>query len=228
MSITLAEIRLQARDRADMRNSNFVQDSEANNYINNSIAELYDILCEAYGSDYYVTSTEFQTVAGTPAYPLPTDFYEVAGVDIKLDASSNFITVKRFNFNERNRYSDLTVWDLAGLTNIRYRVVGNEIRFNPTPSTASTIKLWYVPTATKLINDSDALDDLNAYSEYVIVDVAIKMMQKEESDVRVLLAQKQALEKRIRDKSQNRDSNIADTISDVTAENDDYYYRSGN
>jgi len=227
MAITLAEIRIQARQRADMQNSNFVSDSEANNYINNSIAELHDILCEAYGSEYFVLSTEFPILAGTAEYALPADFYEVKGVDIKMEAGNNFINVKRFNFNERNRYSDLVVWDLAGLTNVRYRVVGNNLMFNPVPSTSATVRLWYVPVATRLVSDSDSLDDQNAYAEYVIVDTAIKMMQKEESDVRVLMAQKQALEKRIRDKSQNRDASEAGTISDVTAENDDYRYRHG-
>lgn len=228
MSITLAEIRVQARQRADMQNSSFVSDSEANNYINSSIAELHDILCEAYGSEYFVKSLEFPIAAGTPTYALPTDFYEVKGVDIKMQPNGHFINVKRFNFNERNRYSDLVIWDLAGLTNVRYRVVGNNLMFNPNPSQDATVKLWYVPVATKLVNDSDSLDDQNAYAEYVVVDTAIKMMQKEESDVRVLMAQKQALEKRIRDKSQNRDAAEAPTISDATAENDDYYYRNGN
>lgn len=228
MAITLAEIRVQARQRADMQNSNFVSDSEANNYINNSIAELHDILCEAYGSEYFVVSTEFAITTGTASYALPADFYEVKGVDIKMQPSQVYQNVKRFNFNERNRYTDLVVWDLAGLTNVRYRVVGNSLMFNPTPSQDATVRLWYVPVATKLVQDTDSLDDQNAYAEYVIVDCAIKMMQKEESDVRVLMAQKQALEKRIRDKSQNRDAAEAPTISDVTAENDDYRFRSGN
>ena len=52
-------------------------------------------------------------------------------------------------------------------------------------------------------------------------------MQKEESDVGVLFAQKQALEKRIREKAANRDAGTADTVSDIYAENDEYYWRRG-
>jgi hypothetical protein len=226
MTITLAELRLQARQRADMENSKLVSDSELNSYINNSIAELHDILCEAYSSDYYVKTNTFFVTTGVDSYALPSDFYILKGVDLRID-NQDFITVKPFNFNERNRYSELGAWDLAGVTNVRYRIIGNNIVFNPIPDRNAEIKLWYVPVATRLINNSDTLDDLNAFSEYVIVDAAIKMMQKEESDVSVLLTQKQLLEKRIRDRAQIRDAGSPQSISDIYAEGDDFYWRNG-
>ena len=49
MSITLAELRTQARNRADMESSEFVTDTELTDYINSSIAELHDILIQSYG-----------------------------------------------------------------------------------------------------------------------------------------------------------------------------------
>lgn len=227
MSITLAELRLQARQRADMEESDFVSDSELTSYINNSIAELVDILCEAYGSEYYVTEgAESAITSGESTYALPADFYELKGVDIKLDGS-NWMNVARFNFNKRNRFSEFATWafGIDGVTNVEYRIVGNNITFSPEPDRNATYRLWYVPLPTKLVADADTLDDLNSYSEYVIVDAAIKMMQKEESDVTVLFAQKQALEKRIRDKSQNRDAGQAPTISDVSDESTEYWWR---
>ena len=226
MAITLEEIRLQARQRADMENSNFVQNSELTNFINNSIAELHDILSEAYGSEYFVTSSEFSLSTGTESYDLPSDFYILKGLDIKID-NQDFISLRPFNFNERNRYSELGVWDLAGITNVRYRIVGNSVRFTPKPDRNATARIWYVPVATKLVNDTDELEDFNAFSEYVIVDAAIKMMQKEESDVTILMAQKMGLEKRIRDRAQVRDASSPDSISDIYAEGDDFYWRNG-
>lgn len=234
MSITLLELRTQARQRADQENSQFVTDTELNGYINNSIAELHDILAEAYGSEYFVVSCEIPLTNSTASYDLPDGtlysaapaFYELKGVDLKLDNQS-YINVRPFNFNERNRFGDFSFWDLVGITNVRYRLVGGQIMFSPTPDRDATARLWYVPPATVLVADDDTLDDFNAYSEYVIVDAAIKMMQKEESDVTVLFAQKQALEKRIRDKSANRDAAHPDAVTDIYAENDDYYWRNG-
>ena len=51
MTITLAELKAQARERADMEGSCFVSDSQLTTFINNSIAELHDILIQAYDGD---------------------------------------------------------------------------------------------------------------------------------------------------------------------------------
>lgn len=223
MSITLAELRTQARQRSDMEKSKFVKDSELNSYINNSIAELHDLLSEAYGSEYYVKlSSDIPVISGQDSYNLPDDFYELKGVDIKL--SNDFFTVDRFNFNERNRYSTFGAWTGSRCINVKYRIVGDTVKLLPMPDQSATLRFWYVPTATILVNDSDTLKDYNAYSEYVIVDAAIKMMQKEESDVSVLLAQKQALIDRIRGKAMQRDASKSGQVSDIYAENDDFFY----
>lgn len=232
--VTLLQLRTQTRQRADMERNLLVSDSELNSYINNSIAELYDILVEAYGAEYYVTSCTFSTVVNQQAYPLPDGtlynnapkFYELKGVDVMTD-NQTWLNVNKFNFNERNRFSDFTIWDIIGIINVRYRLIGPNISFNPMPDRVAQIQLWYVPLPVQLVADSDTLDDLNAYSEYVIVDSAIKMLQKEESDVSVLMSQKEALKKRITDKAQNRDSALSPTVSDIYAENTDFFWRNG-
>lgn len=219
--VTLAELRLQARQRADMVNSNFVSNSELTGYINSSIAELYDMLCEAYGEEYFVTEYDF-TTDGSEAYDLPDDFYELKGVDLKAD-SQNWINVQRFNFNARNKLNNSEVISWGGINNTRYRLLNQTIKLAPTPPSGTEMRLWYVPLPVKLVDDSDTLQDFNSYSEYVIVDAAIKMMQKEESDVTVLAAQKQALEARIRGKAQDRDAANPESISDIYDEDVDWF-----
>lgn len=224
MTITLAELRTQSRQRADMEHSKFVKDSELNSYLNNSIAELHDLLSEAYGAEYFVkSSADIPIVNGTDAYTLPSDFYELKGVDIKL--AQDWITVDMFNFNERNRFAEFGAWTGAGSVNVRYRLIGDTIMLTPSPDQNATMRIWYVPLATRLASDTDTLNDYNAYSEYVIVDAAIKMMQKEESDVSILAAQKQGLVDRIRGKAMQRDASKAASISDLYAESDDYFSR---
>lgn len=224
MAITLLELRNKTRERADQENSSFVSDSELNGYINSSAAELWDLLLEAYGSNYGVTTPyQFTTVSGQNMYDLPENFYDLIGVDVKFD-DNKWQTVDKFNFNERNRYQDLGTWTVLGLPSIRYRIVGNKIMFSPTPDASTQIQIWYRPVSTILVNDSDELDDLNQYSEYIITDAAIKCMQKEESDVSILAAQKQALAQRIIDKAENRDASKPNSVTDIYAEDDDWYY----
>ena len=110
MAITLAQLKAQSRQMADMKNNNFIEDSELVNYINFAIAELYDLLIQSFSADYYVTTTgALNTVSGQDAYDLPEDFYKLRGVDIKLNRTS-WTTLKPFNFNERNRYDDFGSW----------------------------------------------------------------------------------------------------------------------
>lgn len=225
MSITLLQIRQQARQRADMENSEFVSDSELTNYINASIAELHDIMIQSYGTNYFTKTYEFTTTSGEESYALPSDFYKLDGVDAKI-YNDEWMSLKRFNFPERNRFDKAAPWNRFGTQYLYYRLVGSNLVFTPVPDAGTQIRLWYSPVATKLTLDSDTLNDLNQYVEYVIVDAAIKMLQKEESDVSVLFAQKQALQKRIEEASQNRDAGEPESVADIYAESSEWRYRS--
>ena len=224
MSITLAQLKSQARDRADMANSQFVSDSELVNYINGSIAELHDLLIAAYDNEYFITEYTFSTVSGTDSYALPADFYKLRGIDSRV-GTDQWFTLQPFNFNERNSKNELLSY-LAYGNNFRYRIMGSNLVFSPVPQGVYNIKLWYIPVATKLSSNSDTLNDLNQFSEYVIVDAAIKMANKEEADVSVLAAQKAELKRRIEVMAQNRNADKSESISDIYAENLDYLWYS--
>ena len=60
-----------------------------------------------------------------------------------------------------------------------------------------------------------------------MIDAAIKCMQKEESDVSVLFAQKMAIKERIEVMAQNRDIGDCNRITDVSnaGYDDPYFYR---
>jgi hypothetical protein len=211
---------------ADMEDNDFVTDSEANNYINFAIAELHDLLVESYGSDYFLESTIGATANGTADYALPTDFYKLRGIDVRIN-SSEWINVTKFNFNERNKYEDFGAWTLLGISNIRYRIMGSNVKFTPTPDGNTDYQLWYIPVATKLSLDTDIFDDINQYSDYVIISAAMKMAMKEESDISVLMSERNRLIQKIEQSSQNRDVSEPESISDISAEvNDSLWYTS--
>lgn len=215
--MSLMQLRLLAQQKADMENSNFVSKSEWNTYINQSAFELYDLLITLY-EDYYVKAPLVYVTDGTTVqYTLPTDFYKLLGVDCGIASSSNaWVTLKKFDFISRNRFVFSNVSSTyLGVFNLQYRLVGNTLYFIPTPSGGQSIRVWYIPKMTELLQDNDLLTGISGWTEYVIVDAAIKGMQKEESDVTVLLLQKQALMKRIEDSAMNRDAGQPDTISNT-------------
>lgn len=216
-SMSLLQIRTQAQQRADRVNSQFVTLSEWNMYINQSLHELYDLLTTCY-EDYYIAAPYiFQTSGSSSQYTLPSDFFKLLGIDCGLDDSGNaWVTLKKFDFISRNRYVYPNITStFLGVFNLQYRLLGNSIMFIPTPSANQYIRVWYIPRFVELLADTDIADFYNGWLEYVVVDAAIKALQKEESDVSVLMAQKQALKLRIEDSAMNRDAGQPDSVSDV-------------
>lgn len=219
--MTLAELRTAARQRADQVNSEFVTDTELNGYINSSYFELYDLLVQKYGDDYFVTSdSSIVTDGQNDSYALPADFFKLLGVDLQLSGTAgadngSYVPLDRFNFAERNVAGTATAQGVLARTNLRYRPRGSTLWLTPLPAAGQTIRLWYVPRLTPLSSDSDSADGVSGWLEYVVCDVAIKMMQKEESDVSVLMAQKAALIERIEAAAENRDAGMPQTVADV-------------
>lgn len=225
---TLGAVRLAAQQRADMVNSNFVSLQEWNDYINHSYTELYDILVQVYADEYYMaTPFVFQTDGRYPGlYPLPPDFYKLMGIDLGLGTQTpaqtgpnGWLTLKKFSFISRNRYifGNVPV-SFLGLLGLRYRLEGQYVEFIPQPSANQTLRLRYIPRPVTLLADSDILDGVSGWDEYVIVDAAIKAMQKEESDVTILtflMARKEALLRRIESAASNRDAGEPECASDV-------------
>jgi hypothetical protein len=235
-NVTIATLMSRSRQRADMEDNDFVQDAELVDYINSGIAELHDILVQEYGQDYYVSYKEFNTAADKDTYPINdststeniniSDFYKLRGVDAKINGNDWF-TILPFNFNERNLYQSFGSWSLLGLTNVRYRMVGGNVIFTPMPDGVTPVKIWYIPQASQFSSSTDSstkYDDINGYSEYVVVFAAIRMLQKEESDVSVLMAQKQDLRQRITDAAANRDADNPLTVSDIYQSNNRFFF----
>ena len=217
---TLAQLRTRSRERADMEDSDFVSTTEELSYINASYAELYDILVSRF-EDYFTINTEITVASGDSSFPLPTTFYKLRALDLRLDSSgNNWTALPKFNFNNRNIRNSNVSRLLSGQFNISYSVVGANVELVPTDSALGTYRLWYVPIYTPLADESDTIDGISGWEEYIVIDVAIKMLNKEESSVTHLVKEKEAMLKRIEDMANNRDVDQPEVVGDVT----DLYY----
>ena len=227
---SLGSIRLQAQQRADRVNGKFVSMPEWNNYINQSASELYNILTTLYEDYFKAPDFIFATDGSSDAFYLPdgnsvrdingtvlAPFYKLLGVDIGQSSGANaWVTMPKYDYIERNRYVFPNVTStFLGVFNAAYRLMGNKLEFIPRLSAGQQIRVHYVPRLKRLLQDTDILDGINGWTEYVIVDAAIKALQKEESDVSILMAQKQALLDQINSSAMNRDIGQPDTISNT-------------
>ncbi len=163
--VTLESLRIQSQERADQLNSTFLSTSEWNRNIMGSYKELYDLLISAYGTDYYVnTPVTFPTNGTSQLYPLPDGtttftnaitgatitppaFYKLLGIDLAIQPGNpgSYVTIKPFNFSQRNQYAVPNFQSFYGVTNLRYRLNGNNVWFTPIPSGNQTVQLWYIP-----------------------------------------------------------------------------------
>jgi hypothetical protein len=234
--MSLAQIRLAAKQRADRVNSNFVTDPEWNSYINQSMFELYDLLTTVYEDLYIATPIQFVADGSTYLYDLPNGsntflnalnlnetitprpFYKLKGVDLALQNVNNaYVTVSKFMFADRNRlvYPN-TASTIYGVFNLQYRLMGDKIEFIPTPSAGQGIRLWYIPRLRELLKDTDLTDiGISGWLEYVIVKAAYYALNKQEADTSQLVMQLVSLTKRIEETAANRDAGLPDRISDT-------------
>lgn len=221
-TITLSNLRNTIRRRCDRENSNFVTDSELNDYINASYSELYDLLVGVY-QDFYTTSTTAVVSSGNSSFSVPNDFYKLRAIDRQL-SGDEYISLEKFNFSERNnKYSNTT--NFNSNYNIKYRLVGNSIELLPNAEAPGTYRIWYIPVYTTLSSDGDVLDGVNGWEEYIINDVCIKMLDKEESDSSPFQRGKSQQLARIQEMAAMRDISAPDTITDIYDHvNDDWYF----
>lgn len=227
-TMTLTELLTAVRQRADMVNSQFCTDAELTSYINQSYFELYDLLVSRYGDNYYVKNPPyiFSTDGNSFQYALPTDFYKLLGVDLALSNTlDSWVTIKPFMFADRNRYAVPNFQSFYGVTNLRYRLNGNYLWLTPIPAANQQIRVWYIPKMATLTTGSDTVDGISGWTEYIIVDAAMKALNKEESDVSVLMADKAGLIARIEANAENRDAGSPPKVADVMY--NDFFWPTG-
>lgn len=212
-AVTLTTLRARAREHADAVNTQFVTDTatSVDAFINAGLDELYDLVTEKFGSDYFVSSSSF-TTTGTSTVSLPSDFYKLLGLDVV--SGSDTIDLRRFEFKERNAFKAASIVSATNLP--RYRLQGGLLWFYPVPASGLTGTIWYIPTRTLLVSGSDSCNFPNGWEEYAVLVAAEKILLKEESDISAIEALKQTQFRRISAAAENRDAGEPQRVTDVT------------
>lgn len=197
-TVTLLQLRNRAKQESDNVGSGFVTDAEWDAYIQSSYQELYALIVQAFGNDYFTqtpaTGFTFLTSGTASLFSLPTDFFKLLGVDLQVGGAGNWISLKPFPFSDRNQFA------LSG---------------TQFPMGGQTVRLFYVPLPTLPTVDASTIDGVNGWEEYIVIDAALKAMAKEESDVSVMMARKGAIIARLDAETENRDAGSPATVSDV-------------
>lgn len=184
-SVTLLQLRTDARLYADQRTGQnatpFITDTELTRLVNMKARELFDMLVEARGSDYFATEGTIAIVAGTSRYSLPADFYELSSVTLEW-TTSDFelvlpIGTTRERINYQDRLGSAQPWTRFSWKG--YKLRASQIEFLPEPRGDVTCRLQYVPVFTDLVADGDTFDGINGWEKMVSIGVAIEMREIE-------------------------------------------------
>lgn len=194
---TLLQLRDRCKQESDNVNSSFLSDAEWNTNINNSYAELYGLLAQKFGSDYFVaTPVTIVTDGVNQQFALASDFFKLLTVEVLYGNANQYVTLKRFPLSDKNKFSWIN---------------------SPIPAAGQSVRYWYIPRVTALAADGTSTVDaitMMGWDEYIVVDACIKALAKEESDVSVFIARKQALLSRLEAETENRDAFSPATIVD--------------
>lgn len=215
-SVALSQLRLDARLYADQRPGaadSFITETEITRLINMKGRELYDLLVDARGSEYYATEATIAVVGGTSRYDLPDDFYELSSVTLEWSdqdhelmfpvGSTRLKIAYEANWRKWSRY------DLKA-----YRLRASQLEFLPEPTSDVTCRIQYVPVYVDMVADGDTFDGINGWEKMLTLGVAIEMREIEKRPSPTLAALYREQLDRIETMKSERDAEAPKEIVD--------------
>lgn len=228
MQITVSTISQNAITLANLEYSQFIDTSdsptsELMQYLNLAYMAIYNEIIDC-KETYFLSSYALSTTGNTDEYNLPSDFYKIAGCDV-LYSSTQSATIYPADFASRNRYKSgfflpSTVYGTA----FRYILLNNTIKFQPTPQSVLSIKIWYYPEPTAITTLSQVITFPPGAAEWMSVYLAILFKEKAEEDSSALRARLDQLHMMLKNTYKDRDAGNPEYIRDVNSENMLGYY----
>jgi len=206
MSIYLSQLIEAARDLADITDDPHVEDPTIVRWANRGIERAYKIAL-VHAPSIFQTSSLFTLVGGLGqnTVAVPANLRRL--VHVAKDPSNPSLrrTLRQYNADEKE-----------GTASLAYRREGSVVAIEPYTACAGSYALYYIAGPTTLANLSDPLDAaLETAAEYIETYMAIKCLQKEESDTRELREELAELKSDLEIDFTTLESGTAETIVDV-------------
>lgn len=176
--------------------SDSVNDTEANGYVNEGWHELYDLITAADDARQFAVNSTIPPQVGEHSFRLPYNFYRLVSLHVRtgetyvpgLPAESSQYAELADNVGSTSQPKYFVRWDPN---------TGERFVFVFPAPTPDQLAITYFPQPKELSLDSDSLDNPGSWLEFVMVSAAIRMLNKVERDATALLLAKRQLEMRI-------------------------------
>lgn len=211
MEYTVAQTLLTARQRADVENSQHFGAAEELVLFNTAHAVLHSkkvMLSE----DQETRERTLYTAAGVTEYSVGSDFLKLVSVDLEVGDGS-WAQVPRWTWSDRHRLLDNT---MLYERRCSYRMVGTRIHLLPVPDATRRVVIYYVRAPFEATETTETYEYGPGEHEWIVLDMAIKLLAKEESDPSLYLAERERLwAEVISPACATRDSSRAERIQDT-------------
>lgn len=218
-NVTLTDLILRTRQRADMENSTFCSDSEITHYINDEIFELYAKMVNVDDGKLFAAVSPTLVKVGNNSYQLPSNFMRL--VDVNIYTGSRWVPAYEADSQE---YLNLLSRQYDGDYDVRYFLQLNqdqgryELFLFPSKEIAK-IGVRYVKEAPRLTLGSDTLKWPSNWHEAVVLGASIKCLEKEESETSHLHIQRDRAEARVLKDIRSQSVAQIETLRDVAGRN---------
>ena len=183
-----------------MENSTFCTDTEIEEYIEQSMGALEDLVIESSGAQLYQDQTATQvTAAGTADYiPIdgsqnPYNIYRILGVDVlwggywrpvKMYEQADFLSEEETS--GWNDWSEVSYNTTIGTSNGPIVATASNHRifhFLPTPQAVHSWRVRYIPYPGdwSTLGAGNTFQGYTGWDEWIVCDAAAKCLEKEES-----------------------------------------------
>lgn len=198
---TLADLRTSVQRRGSYENSADITDAILLDFINEAVAETYDLLVQRW-ADYYVTRVTLATVAGADQIVLPTDFYKLRKLEIvDSSAPSGYRALRPIDLAESHALGSTVV-----AKRYRYRLEAGNLVLMPTPNAVESLRMFYIPYVQPFTDDADTFDGINGYEELVIQFALLRCKMREELPTADIEREIARLTMRVRSAGDGRDA----------------------
>ena len=218
MAWTLDRLITKIQNDNELHAENFVTRPEIISFLNDAIDDAEQLIIDSF-SDFFLTFVDYSVVEGVGEILIPADMYDfrirgmyfdLRGFDVNSTGISQWYKIKKLPLERFSGVYEKDVYHYR-LTN---DATGAKIGIYPDfrEDLQAKVRLWYIRSAVRLVNDSDILE-IGIRAQYVLAHAKTAIMEKEGDPM--LDTMMARLEKQT--------AKLISSISRVTDDDDDSY-----
>jgi len=219
MAVTLSDMRTRIRELADIeRDLARHPDVQLNRYINESYKALYGMLTRA--GLIRAESLQIIQAGSAPSYALLSDYFATLGVweDFGTDTAPRRLRVHTV---QTKPFGSGHTSGLASTYRVAHYLGDDRLEFNANPDSGKYIHM-YVPRPKTLVtgapanaSESSDFDAVLGYDDFIVYDVVVKVLQKDDLVPPFVLAERERVMGRIADDEELRMLTATHRVADT-------------